>query len=411
MLSVESAARRRRSRGQIALALAGGGPLGAFYQLGCLHALSECTQGLDLTDLHGYVGVSSGAIISAGLANRLSTADMVHLFFAEHPAEQFPLTPGILMRPAVEEYTRRALSLPGIAAKAIRRWSADPLNQSWAEAIDPLTAALPTGVFDNRPFERYLRRLLSSEGRTNDFRKLGRMLRIVATDLNTGDEVRFGEPGLDHVPISEAIRASTALPGLYTPVRIENRTYVDGALMRTVHASLVLESGADLLIAVNPLVAFDASKLRRSAPHADLANEGLPVVLGQTFRALIQSRMQIGMSRYRTLYPRADRLLFQPDRDDEAMFFANVFRYRDRRRLASHAYDMTRRDLLAQARAVEPVLAAHGVRLRMDRLRDANRSFMTCVEGHAPRHGIVRQLDRALERLAEWLEADAGAVR
>jgi hypothetical protein len=160
---------------------------------------------------------------------------------------------------------------------------------------------------------------------------------------------------------------------------------------------------------VNPLVAFDASKLRRNAPHADLADEGLVVVLGQTFRALIQSRMQIGMSRYRTLYPHADRLLFQPDRDDEEMFFANVFRYRDRRRLANHAYDMTRRDLLAHARALEPLLARHGVRLRMDRLTDPNRNFMTCVEGHAPRHAVTRRLDRTLERLSDWLEMERRA--
>ena len=69
MLTVEPAARQRASGRRIALALAGGGPLGAFYQLGCLHALAECTQGLNLSELEGYVGVSSGAIIAASLAN------------------------------------------------------------------------------------------------------------------------------------------------------------------------------------------------------------------------------------------------------------------------------------------------------------------------------------------------------
>jgi NTE family protein len=403
MLSVEPAARKRRSRRHIALALAGGGPLGAFYQLGCLHALAECTEGLDLTSLDGYVGVSSGAIISAALANGLSTTDMVRLFFVEDSGEEYPLTPGLLMRPAVEEYARRALSLPSLAAQAFRRWAGDPLNQTWAELLNPLMSALPTGVFDNRPFERYLRALLSGDGRTNDFRKLDRMLRIVATDLNTGAEVRFGEKGLDHVPISEAIRASTALPGLYTPVKFDGRTYVDGALLRTVHASLVLENGADLLLAVNPLVAFDASKRRRETPHADLADEGLTVVLGQTFRALIQSRMKIGMARYRDRYPHADRLLFEPDRDDEAMFFVNVFRYRERRRLASHAYQRTRRDLLRHASALGPMLARHGVRLRADRLRDPRRTFMTCVETPAARHVVARQLTHTLDQLSDWI--------
>lgn len=404
MLSVEPAVRKRRSNQRIALALAGGGPLGAFYQLGCLHAISECTDGLELTDLDGYVGVSSGALISAGLANGLSTTDMVRLFFLEPAGEEHPLTPGILMRPAVEEYARRVWSLPGLTLRAATRWASDPFNQNWAEVLEPLMTALPTGMFDNRPFERYLRKLMTMEGRTNDFRKLPRMLRIVATDLNSGAEVRFGEKGWDHIPISEAIRASTALPGLYTPVRIEGRTFVDGALMRTVHASLVLENGADLLIAVNPLVTFDASNVKATAPHADLANQGLAVVLGQTFRALIQSRMKIGMSSYRARFPHADRLLFEPDRDDEAMFFANVFRYRDRRRLASHAYQRTRRDLIEHARKLSPMLKRHGVTLRMDRLTDRHRTFMTCVESLVGRRRTARELIRALEHLSSWVE-------
>ncbi|MET0659244.1 MAG: patatin-like phospholipase family protein, partial [Steroidobacteraceae bacterium] len=177
MLNVEPAARPKRSRRRIGLALAGGGPLGAFYQLGALHALADCTSGLDLTRLHGYVGVSSGAIIAAALANEITTNDMVRLFFLEAAGERFPLTPGILLRPAIDEYLHRALTVPTLVARALGRWASDPLGQGWAETLSPLADALPTGVFDNQPFERYLRRLLSSGGRTNDFRQLNRMLR------------------------------------------------------------------------------------------------------------------------------------------------------------------------------------------------------------------------------------------
>jgi predicted acylesterase/phospholipase RssA len=403
VLKVESAARKRPSRRRIGLALAGGGPLGAFYQLGCLHALAEYTEGLDLTALHGYVGVSSGSIIAASLANGLSTDEMVRLFFVDDSAEEYPLTPGILMRPAVGEYVDRALRVPALAGQVLTRLARDPLRQNWAGLLSPLVHAIPTGVFDNEPFERYLRRILSSGGRTNDFRKLGTMLRIVATDLNSGTEVRFGEKGLDHVPISEAIRASTALPGLYTPVRLGGHTYVDGALLRTVHASLVLDNGADLVISVNPLVTFDASG---HPHHRNLADNGLTTVMSQTFRALIQSRMQIGMARYRDRYPYSDRLLFQPDRDDETMFFVNVFRYAERRRLANHAYQHTRRDLLAHATALTPLLEPHGIALRFDRLRDAHRTFDTCVHGRY-RTAVTSQLDHTLESLSRWMQRPA----
>lgn len=403
MLQVEPAARKRRSQRRIALALAGGGPLGASYQLGCLHALADCTEGLDLTDLDGYVGVSSGAIIAAGLANGIDTGQMMQLFFLEDGSGTYPLTPGMLMRPAVSEYCRRALRLPSLLTRVARNISKDPFGQNWAALLSPLTEAIPTGVFDNHPFEEYLRSLLSTGGRTNDFRGLRSMLRIVATDLNSGEEVRFGEPGYDRVPISEAIRASTALPGLYTPVRIGGRTFVDGALLRTAHASLVLDSGADLVITLNPLVTFSGSP-KHNGRHKDLSDGGFITVMNQTFRALIQSRMQIGMATYRDRYPYSDRLLFQPDRDDEIMFFTNVFRYAERYRLASHAYQQTRQDLLEHAEQLKRVLKRHGITLRQERLQDPQRSL-------EPRGdirfgaGATADLGAALERLSDWLAA------
>jgi len=228
------------------------------------------------------------------------------------------------------------------------------------------------------------------------------MLRIIATDLNSGEEIRFGEPGLNRVPISEAIRASTALPGLYTPVRLEGRTLVDGALLRTAHASLVLDSGADLVITVNPLVTFAGPT--HNGRHHDLADGGFITVMNQTFRALIQSRMQIGMAAYRQRYPYSDRLLFQPDRNDEIMFFTNVFRYSARFGLANHAYQMTRRDLLEHADILEPVLKRHDITLRLDRLRDRRRSL-------SPRShtwfstGATAELSHTLDRLSHWVAA------
>jgi predicted acylesterase/phospholipase RssA len=308
------------------------------------------------------------------------------------------------MRPAIKEYLHRVLALPRLITQVLQRLAHDPLRQNWAGTLSPLLQAIPNGIFDNQPFAEYLQQLLSTAGRTNDFRKLRTMLRIVATDLDSGSEVRFGEPGLDHVPISEAIRASTALPGLYTPVRLDGHSYVDGALLRTVHASLVLDRGAGLVISVNPLVTFDASASGHRSHHTrrDLAASGLFVVLSQTFRALIQSRMQIGMAAYHQRYPHSERLLLEPDRDDPTMFFVNVFRYKERRALANHAYQQTRRDLLAQAEALTPLLARHGITLRHDRLNDADRVFDTAV-CQPTNTAVTTALDRTLEQLSEWI--------
>ena len=191
-----------------------------------------------------------------------------------------------------------------------------------------------------------------------DFRKLGRQLFVVATELDSGKSAPFGSPGLDHVPISEAVKASAALPGLHPPARIDGRDYVDGAMKKTLHASVALKAGAKLLICINPLVPYDAELAARAgAKPVHLADRGLVTVLSQTFRALIHSRMRVGMERYASEFPEADVVLFEPAQDDAVMFFANVFGYADRRRLAEHAYRHTLAELRRRAGELEPVLA------------------------------------------------------
>jgi predicted acylesterase/phospholipase RssA len=409
MLDLQPAAPRPPpSTRTFGLALAGGGPLGAFYEVGTLHAIGEAFEGLDLTDLDMYIGVSSGAMIASGLANGFDTTDMGAVFI-HNASVEYPFRPGLFLRPAFREYMRRVASVPTLGTDILKDYLRDP-GKDWAEAIDPIGRLLPTGLCDNGRFEEFFAHLFSGQGRTNDFRKLKHRLYVVATELNSGYSVRFGEPGLDHVPISRAIQASTALPGLYTPVPIDGHTYVDGALMRTMNASLLLDAGADLVICVNPLVAFDASSVPRrrngKRRELDLTHGGLPTVLSQTFRALIQSRMQVGMRTYKQDYPHTDVLLFEPDRGDDDLFFKNVFRYTDRERLVEHAYRRTRRDLLANADRLKRLLGRHGIQLRLDVLEDPRRTFQHAVrERQRRRQPLTGELHVVLDRLESALRA------
>ena len=174
----------------------------------------------------------------------------------------------------------------------------------------------------------------------------------MATNLDTGASVTFGAPGHDHVPISRAIEASSALPGLFPPVEIDGEHYVDGALNKTLHASVALDEGVSLLFCVNPLVPFDASSAahRGGFSKRKLNQGGLPLVLGQTFRAIIHSRMKVGMEKYGRQYPDAAIMLFEPGPEDADMFFANIFSYRQRRRLCALAFERTRQNLLRACR-------------------------------------------------------------
>jgi NTE family protein len=410
MLTIEPALQRSADRRRkLGIALAGGGPLGAFYELGALHALSEAIIGRTLTEFDVYVGVSSGSLISAGLANGFDTTEMGSMFIRDE-ATHTTFSPGILLQPALAGYLQRIGQLPRALSSIARQYARDPLQSAWPSVVRSLIGVLPTALFDNKPLERYLHALFQSPGHTDDFRALAGRLYVVATDLDSGESVAFGEAAHARVPISRAVVASAALPGLYGAVEIGGRHYVDGALIRTMHASLALEDGCDLVLCINPLVPFDATRARHRRRR--LSDEGLDTILSQTFRSLIHSRMNVGMASYRARFPRADTILLQPDRHDEQLFFANVFRYAGRHHVADHAYQRTRRDLLAQAASLSNVLEAHGLRLNEKLLRDRRRSFSTAARERAERvRHVTQRLDRALDRLGRMLsERDAGAA-
>lgn len=98
-------------------------------------------------------------------------------------------------------------------------------------------------------------------------------LGIVATDLHTGDGVLFrrGDTGT-------AVRASSAVPSVFQPVRIAGKEYVDGGLVAPVPVRYARQMGADLVIAV------DIS----NAPQNNLADGVLRVML-QSFAIMGKS--------------------------------------------------------------------------------------------------------------------------
>ena len=367
---------------RIGLALGGGGPLGGIYEIGALRALDEALDGLDFNNIDVYVGVNGGSFVAANLANQMTTAQLCRIFVCNE-AEVHPFHPEVFYRPAFREIGSRLLAIPGLVSTAVSRFVNNPYDQSLLEAMTILAQAAPAGLFDNEGLHEYLKRAFTMLGRTNDFRQLKRSLYIVAADVESTEAVCFGAPGFDHVPISKAIQASTASPGLYVPVEIDGRYYVDGTLRKGLHASVAFEDGADLVFAVNPQVPIDASAAVRagSMKPGELTRSGMPNVLSQTFRTMVYSRMQSGIAQYARDYPDKDILLFEPTRDDAKLFFSNVFSFQSRRMVCEHAYQMTRRDLLSRADQLEPKLAKYGIKLRRDRLEDEQRTISTSLYG------------------------------
>jgi predicted acylesterase/phospholipase RssA len=396
-------------RPKIGLALAGGGPVGGIYEVGAMAALAESLEGADFNNFDIYVGVSSGGFIAAALANGLGPATLARMLVENETDEMFD--PEMLLRPAFGEYFKRAMSVPPLLWSSLRHYLSDPWNLGLLEAFQRLSHAIPAGVFDNTGIDELLAKLFSTSGRTNDFRQLKHQLFLVATDLDSGESVAFGGAGYDDVPISVAVQASAALPGLFPPVKIGERYFVDGALIKTLHASVALREGAELVICINPLVPFD-SALAAKRPNrehlthtpAHLVDGGLPVVLSQTFRAIIHSRMRAGMDRYKIEFEGADVVLFEPTRDDADMFFTNVFSYSSRSRLCEHAYQRTRTDLYRRRHELAPILERHGIHLNVAVLKDHRRSLLP----HKRRPDLVSTasaLDASLQDLERWVQA------
>jgi predicted acylesterase/phospholipase RssA len=362
----------------IGLACAGGVIEGALYEIGALCALDEVIEGRRLHDLDVYVGVSSGGLIGSLLANQVSAHELSRAVVSESTDTSLNLEPEVLFRPAVGEYAGRLRRLPRAFFSSLRHYLLNPGDLSLLGLLATFGSIVPTGLFTNAPLERFLANAFSTGGRTNDFRRLKRKLYVVAMNLDSADLTVFGEPGHDHVPISSAIQASTALPGLYTPVEIDGQYYIDGVARRTVHASVGLNAGADLLFCINPIVPINVQLeqhadrlLNDLSPNGDgttLADRGLPTVLSQTFRAIVDSRKRTGFKKYEHTHPDADLILIEPKCDDTSLFFSNIFSFKNRHDICEHAYQSTRRHLRDRADELQPILERHGLRLRRDRL-------------------------------------------
>lgn len=129
--------------------------------------------------------------------------------------------------------------------------------------------AKATGVLKGEALQNYVNRTVSNV----PLEKLKISFGAVATDLNSGHPILFqrGNTGA-------AVRASSAVPGVFQPVRIGDHSYVDGGLVSPVPVHFAREMGADFVIAVNI----------SSQPDAQPSSSTLDVLL-QTFAIMGQS--------------------------------------------------------------------------------------------------------------------------
>jgi predicted acylesterase/phospholipase RssA len=401
MITIKPATKPVRSNLKTGIALAGGGPLGGFYELGAICALKDSVKQLNLNNLDVYVGVSSGSFLVSALANGISTEEIADIF-AFNKKSETPFNPDHFLQPAYKEYFKKALDTPFVAIDSLINWVKNPFHTSVVDILESFGKLLPTGAFNNDSLEKFLSQLLKKNHCTNDFRKLKRKLYIVACEINSGKIATFGNDINSGVPISKAVQASSALPGLYSPVNINGKYYVDGALRRTMNASAALNQGIHLLFAVNPIVPFHSDHVYNE--KSALQKGGLPMVLSQTFRSIVQSRLKSGLEKYDSQFPEADIILIEPDQNDEMLFTTNLFSYSQRDKLCEYAYIQTRRQIRERYDDINKVLKRHSFEINNENLYSEDRKLNDFLN-HESRQKVTAniRLNATLNKLEQAL--------
>jgi len=433
------AARKRNPR--IALVLAGGAVTGGAYKLGGLKALDDFLVNRKTTDFDIYVGLSAGAFLAAPLAGGVTPPEMLRSLegvsedFTELKAVDFyRLNVGEFARKPIEFLVDLLTYVPGVVydflvqtpkllqaleaplARARRAPSLGNLLDCARPLIDAVGAArafpfplayLPSGLFDNAALEHYLRYNIERRGMTNDFRVLYRVrgieLYIVAMNLDTAERVVFGHDEDTSVTISEAVQASTALPGFYKPARIKGVDYVDGGVRRTANLDVAIEHGADLVICYNPFRPFSNRVVRRFVAEKNayaiegrpLADQGMLTVLNQVFRTLLHSRLQLGVRQYQDDPNfQGDIILLEPAETDQMFFNMAPLNLWAGRSAGAHGYLSVTETVESHYDLIRQILQSYGVQMTRKEVREGLERLLTSDKTEAPDDVLLRDVPK-----------------
>lgn len=303
----------RRGPSRRALVLAGGGVIGGMFEVGVLAALDEEFRGFRVNDFDIFVGSSAGAVVASLMANGVQPVELYRIL-NEGLADPMNFSRGAV-------YDRRSFSDAagklGRLVWALGKHLFSGLRGSFPDLLARAQGALPSGFFTVQQLETYMRRVFAEKGLSNDFRTLPRTLLIPAVDLDRAERVVFGVGEAAEIPISQAIAASSAIPGFFEPYTIGDRDYVDGGVGYTGHADLAVERGADVVVVINPLVPLmEAAGERRPA----LKSRGFYSVLEQAGRINSKHLLELGLRDLQQRHPKVEFFLFQPDAKDSTLF-------------------------------------------------------------------------------------------
>lgn len=313
---------------KLGLVLGGGGLVGMGYHAGALKALED--SGVDPAAADLIIGTSAGSVMGAYLRAGWTPTDFFDYAHGRHPnAEKTSDEQKEMVRelftPMYENGSQRARRAIGslFAAAASRGlWR----KVGGRVPTSALRRAFPSGMYSTQRTRERLEAELGPDWPEGE-------LYCCASDLYSGRRVAFGHPDAPQAPLHLAVLASTAIPGVFPPVKIGDRHYVDGGVLSATSLDLAADEGCDAIICIAPLgYRRDAEKQLRD----DLRLLG-PVVLRAMFARSL--RREVVAARAKGV----DVLVIRPWLTDLKSHGTNSMRYFDRAELVSSSREGTLR--------------------------------------------------------------------
>src|SRR3954471_20425165 len=398
--------KRRRKRSKTALVLGGGGFTGGVYEIGALRALDLLSVNRTINQFDVYVGTSAGSFVAALAANGVTPEEMMRVVNQQVPTPFRDIDLGTLLRPNLLAWAKTGARLPLRAAQMARELTGHRGSISVMDLVLGLAEVLPGGLYSGAGIERYMRTVLSDPDRTDDFRNLESELYLCATDLDTCERIVFGQEGWDDVPISTGVRASTALPMVYKPVKVRDRELIDGGVVSTTNIDIAVEAGAKFIVVVNPLVPYvndfteRVSGLFGSRPR-HVSDMGLPQIGYQAFKLMAYQRLHEMAKQWEDRYPGVDIVLIEPEPNDELMFQTSIMNFTKRVDIARHGFQSVTLKLASDYDNFHAICKRHGIEISATRVRNVVEHFAAEQEKTRAWRKILEQTTGTLLRQSD----------
>jgi NTE family protein len=288
-----------------ALVLAGGGVIGGMYEVGALAALDETLPAFRANEFDLYVGSSAGAVVAALMANGVRPREL-YAILDEERADPLNFHRGAVYHKGSFAGATRNLAQ---FMWAVGKRALVDFRLEWPDLLARSGGDMPAGFFSLAPLEAYLREAFAAKGLSNSFTGTPRPLLIAAIALDRAERVVFGQGDRMDVPISQAIAASSAIPGFFEPYRIGDRDYVDGDVGYTGHTDLAVAAGATVVVAVNPAVPQCLDE--KDGP--EIREGGLYAIMEQTGHIASLNLFNLGLREVKLVHPEVEILVIQPE--------------------------------------------------------------------------------------------------